>query len=71
MTTTLMRCTHGLVWLTCAECSQKSEEQVKSEIDLIVEEQRQKLKFDYQDPNEGSDSDEQDLDYDLEDMRMS
>lgn len=70
MSDKFLKCIHGLFWSTCATCSEKTEKDIKAELDFLRQQQLKKLEFDYQDPKELGEH-EQDTDYDLDDMRMS
>lgn len=67
---TLIHCIHGMIWQTCNACREKSESSVISELNLQKEEQKNKLIYDYQETISGSESEDTDLAYDMEDMSM-
>jgi len=66
----LFQCVHGMIWKTCNSCKDKSESAILAELNLQKEEQKQRLIYDYQEPVQGTQEDEADLAYDLEDMGM-
>ena len=66
-TQTYIHCIHGMIWQTCNACREKTEENVLSELNLQKEEQKSKLIYDYQEQVSGSDLEDTDLAYDMED----
>ncbi len=65
-----VHCIHGMIWQTCAACKDKTEQNILAELSLQKEEQKMNLIYDYQEPISGTDSEDTDLAYDMEDMGM-
>lgn len=65
-----VRCIHGMIWMTCQSCREKTEEAVVAELNFQHEEQKRNLIYDYQEANQDDTIGDADLAYDIDDMGM-